>query len=183
MARGLNTILGTILLIGIALGAGASIFSMTNQFSIVGFSKTEYSVVEAALTKEGAPDNSQCFLFVKLMNTGTEQIASTTLEVSTDNRTIVLIPDEFLLLNEEEKSVDPGDTIVFDSVIFTNMTGQLIDLDPSEYEDVQKLRQAFLDNCSSWNKCQTYTIDVLGIATDSTAAISHILPCKESDRI
>jgi len=182
MAKGVNTLLGTILLIGIAIAAGASVFNLANQFSIVGFSKTEYSVLETSLTKDGVPKNSQCFLFVKLMNTGTEQIVSTTLEVSTDNSTIILIPDEFLLL--DDKSVDPGDTIVFNSVIFTNMTSQLISSDPPTIAEVQKLRQAFLDNCASWNKCQTYTMDAIGIARDlSETAIAHILPCKESDKI
>ncbi|MGH9877567.1 MAG: hypothetical protein ACRD5H_08005 [Nitrososphaerales archaeon] len=164
MAKGLNTILGTILLIGIAIGAGASIFNITNQFSIVGFSKTEYNVLDASLTK--STDN-QCFLSVKLMNTGTETIARTEIEVSTDKNGTLTIPDSELPANIS-KSIDPGDTITFDSTVFTNSTGVLL----------------FFDNCAAWKNCQTYTMDVLGNAVDSSkTAVSHILQCKESDRI
>jgi hypothetical protein len=164
MAKGLSTILGTILLIGIAIAAGASIFSITNQFSIVGFSKTEYSVIDASLTKSG---NKECFLYVKLINTGTEPIVSTKLEIHTDKNGTLTIRDSELPTNIL-KSIDPGDTITFDSTVFTNSTGSL----------------PFFKNCVAWNNCQTYTMDVLGNATDSSrTATSHILPCKESDKI
>jgi hypothetical protein len=164
MAKGLNTILGTILLIGIALGAGASIFSMTNQFSIVGFGKTEYSVLDASITKSS---DNQCILSVALMNTGTETIDSTELEIRMDQNGTLAIPDNELPANIT-RIINPGDTLTFDSTVFTNSTGVLL----------------LLDNCIAWNNCQTYTMDVLGTATDSsTTAISHILTCKESDRI
>jgi len=164
MAKGLSTILGTILLIGIAIAAGASIFNIANQFSIVGFSKTEYNVLEASLTKGS---NNQCFLSVKLMNTGTEPIVSTKLEISTDKNGTLAIPDSELPANIL-KSIDPSDTITFDSTAFTNSTGVLL----------------FFKNCVAWNSCQTYTMDVLGNATDSSTTVtSHILPCKESGKI
>ena len=164
MAKGLSTLLGTILLIGIAIAAGASIFNIANQFSIVGFSKTEYSVMEASLTKSS---DDQCFLSVKLMNTGTEPIVSTKLEISTDKNGTLTIPDGELPANIL-KSIDPSDALTFDSTVFTNSTGVLL----------------FFKNCIAWNSCQTYTMDVLGDATDSSrTATSHILPCKESGRI
>jgi hypothetical protein len=164
MARGLNTLLGTILLIGIAIGAGASIFNITNQFSIVGFSKTEYKILDASITKSS---DNQCMLSVELMNTGTETIVSTELDIRTDQNGTLAIPDSELPANITTV-IDPGDTLAFDSTVFTNSTGVLV----------------LLDNCVAWNNCQTYTMDVLGIAKDSsTAAISYILPCKESDRI
>jgi len=164
MAKGLSTILGTILLIGIAIAAGASIFNIANQFSIVGFSKTEYSVLDALLTKS---ENNECFLNVMLMNTGTERIVSTKLEIHTDKNGTLAITDSELP-DSISKSTDPGDTLTFDSTIFTNSTGVLL----------------FLKNCVAWNTCKTYTMDVLGNATDSSStAISHILQCKESDKI
>jgi len=164
MAKGLSTILGTILLIGIAIAAGASVFNIANQFSTVGFSETEYSVLDASLTKSG---NNQCFLYVKLINTGTESIDSTKLQVHTDKNGTLVIRDSELPANIL-KSIDPGDTITFDSTAFTNSTGVLL----------------FFKNCVAWNSCQTYTMDVLGNATDSSkTAISHILPCKESSGI
>ncbi|MEM2760580.1 MAG: archaellin/type IV pilin N-terminal domain-containing protein [Nitrososphaerales archaeon] len=164
MAKGLSTILGTILLIGIAVAAGTSIFNIANQFSIVGFSKTEYGVIDASLTKSG---NKECFLHVKLINTGTEPIVSTKLEIHTDKNGTLTIRDSELPANIM-KSIDPGDTITFDSTVFTNSTGIL----------------PFFNNCVAWNNCQTYTMDVLGNATDSSRTVtSHILPCKESDKI
>ncbi len=176
MAKGLNTILGTILLIGIAIGAGASIFNITNQFSIVGFSKTEYKVLDASITKSS---DNQCFLSVELMNTGTETINITELEINTDQNGTLTITDNELpraddLPPNTLMSIDPGDIIRFNSTVFTNSTGVLL----------------FLDNCVAWNNCQTYTMDALGLVLDvsraeiiSRTAISHTLPCEESDRI
>jgi hypothetical protein len=152
------------MLIGIAIGAGASIFNITNQFSTVGFSKTEYNVLHASLTKTA---NNQCFLSVGLINTGTRTIVSTELEISTDQNGTLTIHDGELP-PDVSTSIDPGDIMKFSSTVFTNGTGILL----------------FFDNCIGWNNCQTYTMDVLGIATDSSkTAISHIVPCKESDRI
>jgi len=164
MGKGLSTLLGTIILIGIALAAGASIFNIANQYAVVGFSKTEYSVLEASLTKSA---NNQCFLFVKLVNTGTNPIVSTKLEIQTDKNGTLAIPHS-VIDGLSTTMINPGKDMTFDSTVFNNSTGIL----------------PFFKDCIAWSKCETYTMDVLGNAIGlSQTATSHILPCKESDRI
>jgi len=200
MAKGLSTILGTILLIGIALAAGASVFNIANQYAIVGFGKTEYSVLDASLTKSA---NNQCFLYVKLTNTGTNTIQNVELEISSDtagippnhridkdsglqlttndNREFVIwTSNKTLSIRENIKSFT-SKTVEIDSIIFTNMTGKVT---TASSTDLTNKLQPLFNECGAWKNCVTYTMDVLGTATDSSqAATSHILTCEEAGRI
>jgi|GEM_PF-5041202 len=204
MGKGLSTLLGTIILIGITIAAGASIFNIANQYAVVGFSKTEYSVLDASLTKNS---NNRCFLYVKLMNTGTNDIESVELEISADKNGIpqslridktsalqlttkdnrdflIWTSNRTLSIRENIKSFK--DAVEIDSVVFTNMTSddkvKVINANPTGVLE-NKLQPLFND-CDAWKDCVNYTIDVLGTATDkSQAATSHGLTCKESDRI
>lgn len=200
MSKGVSTILGTIILIGIAIAAGASIFTITNQYAIVGFSKTEYTVVEALFTKTTDP---QCFLYVKLMNTGTEQISQTELEISIDDvipeslridkdspleittddsmRFLFWTSNNTLFVRKSGMSIEPTDNMTIDSIIFTNMTGKVQTVSSDDFEN--KLQPLF-NQCDAWQDCLTYTMDVLGTTTDnSQTVISHTLLCREVDRI
>ncbi len=200
MGNGLSTLLGTIILIGIALAAGVSIFNIANQYTVVGFSRTEYSVLEASLTKDS---NERCFLYVKLTNTGTNHMESAELAISADkngipesfridktNKLQLTTDDnrEFLIwtsnktLSIRENIKSPNSkTIEIDSIVFTNMTGKVIGASST---DLQNKLQPLFNQCGAWKDCVAYTVDVLGTAADkSQAATSHSLTCKELGRI
>jgi hypothetical protein len=199
MGKGLSTLLGTIILIGIALAAGVSIFNIANQYAVVGFSKTEYSVLEASLIKDS---NDRCFLYVKLTNTGTNHMERAELEISADKNGIPesfridktsklqLTTDdsrEFLIwtsnktLSIRENMKSNSKTVEIDSIIFTNMTGKVTSASST---DLQNKLQPLFNQCGAWKDCVTYTADVLGMAADnSQSAASHSLMCRESDRI
>lgn len=200
MGKGLSTLLGTIILIGIAIAAGASIFNIANQYAVVGFSKTEYSILDASMVKNSS---GQCFLYAKLINTGTNDMESAELEISADNTGIpanfridkanalqlttndnreflVWTGNRTISIRENIKSSN-SETIEIDSVVFTNMTAKVISASST---DLQNKLQPLFNQCGAWKDCVNYTIDVRGTATDkSQAATSHGLKCKESDRI
>lgn len=203
MGKGISTLLGTIILIGIAIGAGTSIFNIVNQYAIVGFTKNEYAVMDASLTKDS---NGKCFLYIKLLNSGTESLSDTNVEVSTD-RPVGQTTDGFpvqvstddrtfdieVIITEsatgvridkfsiaEKATVDPGQMIEFDSLVFTNMTGQLTSVNPPE--NLTKL-QDFFNNCKAWNSCLDYTMDIHGKNNESESSTSSSLKCEEIGRI
>jgi len=208
LVNGLSTLLGTIILMGIALAAGVSIFNMANQYAVVGFSKTEYSIMEATITKSTISDS--CFLSIRMMNAGTNKMADTQLEISTDRNgipenliidkdlqlTLTFVDDDTklvfwtsnntLFIKSKSNSIEPKSDLVIDSIIFTNMTGKVKDakVKGATSTDLENKLQPLFNECSAWKDCLTYTVEVLGRATDgSEAATSGLLHCKESDRL
>lgn len=183
--KGLSTLLGTIILMGIAIVAGVSIFGIVNNFALVGFSSLQYTVVDASLTKVSGEEADTCLLTVTLMNTGTDAFKKTVIELSrdepdADGEFSVSIPDSLLVL--DDTTVEPSDTIEFNSLVFTNTTGELIDLSPEEETKLEKIQDAFSD-CTAWSRCTSYTLRVLGTSTDSQTALSAGIQCKEADKI
>lgn len=173
MAKGVSTLLGTILLIGIALAAGGAIFNIANQYAIVGFTKTEYSILGASLTKS----NGGCLLRIELANMGTEQIVNTMLEISTDS--IDALPPSLVLKPKDPEPVISKEEILpgqYSPIVKIDHMGK--NVDPGD----SVLYENFFSPCA-WNSCQPYTMDVLGEARDSSSSVSHIVQCRESEGI
>lgn len=177
MGKGVSTLMGAIILIGIAVAAGASVFNIANQYAAVGFSKTEYSVLDASLSKSG----SDCVLQVELINTGTTQIVKTVLRMSTDKTdALPTTPPPTILIPE-----NPPLPIIEDGNLpnqfspIIKITDALRSVDPGK-----KIPFVIFFSPCAWNLCQEYTFDVLSEATgSSTSSTSHILACKESSRV
>jgi hypothetical protein len=200
--RGVSTLLGAIILIGIAVVAGASVFNVANQYAIVGFSKTEYSVIEASITSFGT--DNQCLLHAKLMNTGTKNIASMEVEVNTDripenlqidkdstftfrvstpDRTFFIWTTNNTFSISLDKPVDPSEIMEIDSLVFTNMTGEIISTNSKDF--LTNRLQPLFNECAPWKECTTYTMDVHARteSSDETGAtVTHLLQCREEER-
>jgi hypothetical protein len=129
---------------------------------------------------------------------GTNKIVDTQLEISTDSSGIhedLIIDDLTLTYNDtklvfwtgnntlfirSKASVEPKNDLVINSIIFTNMTGKVT----VASDDLANKLQPLFNECSAWNDCLTYTVKLLGRATDgSRTATSALLHCKESDRL
>ncbi|TBR26045.1 MAG: hypothetical protein EPO63_00750 [Candidatus Nitrosotenuis sp.] len=79
--RGVTPILAVIILIGIAIVGGVFLSTTQNQILSATLSEIEYKVTDLRMEKDS---KGTCYFFVKLHNSGTEQILSTKINATSD---------------------------------------------------------------------------------------------------
>ncbi len=176
--KGISVLLSTIILMGIAVTAGSSIYAISNQYAIIGFSKIELRLLDSYLQKVG----DSCILYLKVMNTGTEsfdnikvsialdddRVLNTT--ITFDDRELSIVAENRYLTIEEDTTIEPSDVIIYDSIIFTNMTGVVEgSLDPALLD--------IFDDCA-WHDCRDYIVSITAKARSSETELLEKITCE-----
>ena len=163
--KALSPILGTLILISIAVVAGTFLFAVAMEIVSIP-NKLDVSILESRLIKVGDKTEEQCFLSFELLNTGNLEITNLTLSIINTSGEEVFFQPEKGILN----SLIPGNVTLLRNPPY---------LDPDNSTAVINFTSG--NYCKAWQypDCQTYPLTLRAESYESESVTKSILECSK----
>ncbi len=167
--RGLSPLLAVLILIGIAITAGASSFGIINQYSSGLDSGIKIRATESTITQVDVEEDV-CFLNIGLMNFGSKVIEEYEIKTIDDNgKPITILSND---MSSDLRTIEPRETLpILTNPDFRNQTDHLI-----EYESSDKY-------CEAWSECKNYPITIVAYSEGSSSSALTHLTCNQAGRL